>query len=214
MNLWSEKETDLLKKLYNKVTNEELQMLFPNKTFLSIYKKAYSLGLRKDKSISWLNRSISRRGIKKEITFTSKGYKKIYLPEHHRADKRGRVFEHIVVWELANDQKLPDGCCVHHINGIKGDNRSENLCMMTNREHTSFHSTKRKLSDEAKQKISKKAIQRFKNKSNHPMHKDINILQMQEEIKSGKTVKSVCEKYHINRTTYYEKLKKGDYVNA
>ena len=215
MRSWTDSEVKRLKKYYNKVTNEELQMLFPNKSFLAIYKKAYSLGLRKDKDISFINRSLGRRGnIKKSVTINAKGYKLIYLPEHRRADINGRVLEHIVVWEMANRMLLPDDCCVHHINGDKGDNRPENLCMMTKKDHTTFHNTGRKLSDESKNKIREKAVRRFKNIQNHPRHKNINILQMQQEIKNGETVKSVCEKYHIDRTTYYKKINKGDYSNA
>ena len=214
MKTWTEDEIQRLKKHYNKITNAELQMLFPNKTFLSIYKKAYKLGLRKDKTISFLNRSISKRKPKKSVIVDAKGYKHVYLPEHPRAHKGGRVMEHIVVWERANGKYVPDGYCVHHINGDKGDNRIENLCLMTISEHTAFHNTRRKLSNDSKQKIRKKAIQRFRDKRNHPLYKNIDVLQMQQEIARGNTVKSVCEKYHINRVTYYKKLKEGDYKNA
>ncbi len=215
MNVWTDNEIKCLKECYNKVTNEELQKLFPNKTFLSIYKKAYTLGLRKDTAISYLNRSIARKGkIKKTVTIGAKGYKKVYMPEHPRADRRGRVLEHIVVWERGNGKTVPEGCCVHHINEDKGDNRLENLRLMTKTEHITFHNTRRKISDETRQKMREKAMHRLKIKRNHPMYKSINILQMQQEISSGKTVEDVCRKYHICRTTYYKKLKEGDYANA
>lgn len=63
------------------------------------------------------------------------GYIKILLPNHPRADSKGYVFEHIVVWERFNGKPLPEGFIVHHINGIKSDNRPSNLVGLPNKKH-------------------------------------------------------------------------------
>ena len=59
------------------------------------------------------------------------------LPEHPRANKRGYVKEHILAWERANSKSLPIGWVIHHLNGIKNDNRTENLIAMPNGNHCS-----------------------------------------------------------------------------
>lgn len=45
--------------------------------------------------------------------------------------------EHIVLWEQLHGQPLPDGWVVHHLNGIKDDNRPENLAGMSRQHHHS-----------------------------------------------------------------------------
>jgi len=62
------------------------------------------------------------------------GYIKVYSPNHPRADGKGYVFEHILVW--MESYPLPEGWDVHHINGIKDDNRLENLKSMPHAKHT------------------------------------------------------------------------------
>lgn len=51
------------------------------------------------------------------------------MPEHPRADKSGMVLEHIPVLEEKIGRPLDwrRGEQVHHINGVKDDNRPENL---------------------------------------------------------------------------------------
>lgn len=70
---------------------------------------------------------------------TAKGYSVIYCPGHHHAHCRGKyVLEHILIWEKAHDQQLPKGWVVHHLNGIKDDNRPENLAAMPRKKHHNF----------------------------------------------------------------------------
>lgn len=45
---------------------------------------------------------------------------------------------HIYVWEKHNGQ-VPKGHIVHHIDGDKGNNSIENLCLVTRREHGAIH---------------------------------------------------------------------------
>lgn len=53
----------------------------------------------------------------------------LYLPDHPRATTGGGkyVMEHIVVMEEKIGRPLLPGENVHHLNGVKNDNRPENL---------------------------------------------------------------------------------------
>jgi hypothetical protein len=149
MALWTDSEVQILIENYNKVTNDILEQLIPSKTYLAIYKKAYKLGLRKAANIEFANRSLAKRGERCNFwnggfTITTKGYRAIKMPSHPRADSKGYVLEHILIFEKAAGISVPEGCCVHHINGNKSDNRIENLCMMTHSSHTAMHNKKRR----------------------------------------------------------------------
>ena len=74
----------------------------------------------------------------------NKGYVSIYVPGHPRARPSGHVQEHIVVWEKANKQTLPDGWVIHHLNGVKGDNRPVNLVALPDRKHRHVMAAKAK----------------------------------------------------------------------
>ena len=70
------------------------------------------------------------------------GYIKINKPDHPRADAKGYVHEHVLVAESAIGRYLKDDEVAHHINGIKDDNRLENLRVMDRAKHKSIHSRK------------------------------------------------------------------------
>lgn len=53
-------------------------------------------------------------------------------------DKSYYIREHRLVWILANGN-IPDGFEVHHINGIKTDNRIENLVILSKSDHAKRH---------------------------------------------------------------------------
>ncbi len=64
------------------------------------------------------------------------GYVIAYSPSHQRANENGYVYEHILIWEKWNNKFLPKGWVIHHLNGIKDDNRITNLQALPNKKHS------------------------------------------------------------------------------
>ncbi len=70
----------------------------------------------------------------------SKGYIRIYQPSHPFCNCDGYIFEHrLVIEKQIGHYLLPMEHC-HHFNGIRDDNRPENLMAFTNKSaHHRFH---------------------------------------------------------------------------
>jgi len=81
-------------------------------------------GLKRDKSPRW-------KGGKYK---SKKGYIMILKPNYN-GRKRRYVHEHTLIWEEINKKQLPNGWIIHHLNGVKDDNRPENLKAMSSSEH-------------------------------------------------------------------------------
>jgi hypothetical protein len=55
----------------------------------------------------------------------------------------GQIRMHHYVWCIENKRDIPKGHQIHHINGIKTDNRIENLICLSNSEHQKLHNQNR-----------------------------------------------------------------------
>jgi hypothetical protein len=99
-----------------------------NKEFNRLYKKP-----------KFCSKSCCTKYRKKHFII-KKGYKKILIPNHIRADKKGYVFEHIIVLEQKLCRALlPNEVC-HHIDGNKLNNNPDNLINFKDQaSHQSFH---------------------------------------------------------------------------
>lgn len=69
-----------------------------------------------------------------------RGYVAIYSPLHPFKDKNNCVREHRLVMEKHLGRFLSKTETIHHVNGIKSDNRLENLKLFSsNQEHLTYH---------------------------------------------------------------------------
>lgn len=71
------------------------------------------------------------------------GYICIYFPDHPNSTKDGYIMEHILVAECLLGRHLNREEVVHHKDGVRDDNRKENLEVMTFKEHAAYHMKKR-----------------------------------------------------------------------
>lgn len=68
----------------------------------------------------------------------SAGYIRVWQPDHPKAFRNGWVLEHRIVMEGVVGRYLETDEHVHHINGIKDDNRPENLAVLGHGEHSTL----------------------------------------------------------------------------
>jgi hypothetical protein len=97
---------------------------------------ACACGLPKQKYSALCTRCVTRAGSanahwKGGRTYHRKGYVLVKAYDHPRATKHGYVFEHILVMEAVLGRHLVAGETVHHLNGVRDDNRPENLELWT-----------------------------------------------------------------------------------
>lgn len=84
------------------------------------------------------------------ITVGRREYILLYSPEHPFKTKKGYVAEHRLVAEKMIGRYLTKDEVVHHINGVKTDNRESNLMVFDNSsEHYFFHKKMEKIGMDA-----------------------------------------------------------------
>lgn len=131
---WSKRreEFDEKQKMRNEEQKPKQIRIFCEKVLEKILES--SLKEIKAKKAEMKVKILEEIGWKKGRIMNKHGYILIYMPDHPRAGRRGYVFEHIYVW-MKNYGSIPKGWIVHHKNGIKFDNRIENLKIIPVREH-------------------------------------------------------------------------------
>ncbi len=69
----------------------------------------------------------------------TKGHLRAWAGNHPYANGRREMYVHVMVMELHLGRALRPGERVHHINGVKHDNRIENLEIVDHSKHSSEH---------------------------------------------------------------------------
>jgi DNA-binding NtrC family response regulator len=202
---WKEDEINIMRVEYPSRSNLEFQRLFmPKRTLNAIQHKANKLNLHKNvDNLKARHRDILiARNIAhiKGRGLTSKGY--IQFTSGPYAKK----LEHRVMMECALGRELTLDEAVHHKNGIKTDNRMDNLELMGHGDHTMLHHTGLTRPESTGKLISAIAKARLKDKTKHPSYKDISRERLIEACKKGGTVNDIAENLGITKRTFYNKL--------
>lgn len=123
------------------------------------------------------------------------GYILRYAPDHPHANSRGYIGEHRLVMEEHIGAILPKEFVVHHLNGVKDDNRIENLAVMTVGAHSSFHG---------------KIGRNMQKGEKHYRYKKVDIEEIKHMRSEGYKVDEICKKFNICRFTYYKRMRENN----
>ena len=133
----SEATKEEIKRLYNIPLSISAIASKTGITKESIKKILLKAGIDLKDRYFWISQRMKKTTGTKHFNWKGGKYKSEgYI--HVKSDrcKSGYIGEHILVWEKTYNKRLPKGWLVHHLNGIRDDNRPENLIGMKIGEHS------------------------------------------------------------------------------
>lgn len=112
---------------------------------------------------------------------TKDGYKVVNF---WKAKKAFHIGVHRIIWESFNKKKIPDNHEVNHINGIRDDNRPENLETMTHLDNIKY----------SKEVLKANYVSYGNRKLTHSQVDEIRNLRQH-----GMTLRAIANKYGVSR---------------
>lgn len=194
-DIWQQWQLDYLEEHYPFERAEDVGKAI-GRSVGAVMHKAHSRGIYKDKDALRKIKSISNSGsnngnFKGYMQKTNEGYILCRSIGHPNANCRGYVRRSRLVVEDHLGFILPKEFVVHHINGIKDDDRIENLAVMTTGAHSAFHG---------------KAGRNIPKGKNHYRYKELDINEMKDMRENGCTIEKICKTFGITKHTYYKRM--------
>lgn len=137
---------EILQDLYNQglCQRQIAEQFHTTQTMICFYMKRFGIKARTQSEIMSGINHWNWKGGKRVSIGKHEGYVIIHNPTHPNADYNGYVREHILIMEKHLGRFLTKEEVVHHLNGIKTDNRLENLVLCANQaEHNLYHPKKK-----------------------------------------------------------------------
>lgn len=122
--------------------------------------------------------------------------------------KHRKQYLHRVIWEDYYG-KIPEGYEIHHKNGIKTDNRIENLELLKHKDHMAKHPKSKAFRNQCSKRFKQLwAEKRFPDKQNenHPRWKNLSIEKIVGLFNNGISPNEIAKYLSVDKSTIQRRL--------